>query len=53
MIIVTDNDPKIMHALGNVVDLGPRNFCNSVRCKDIAQGISSKRRFVLSYIHIY
>ena len=25
MINITDHDPKIMHALGNVVDLGPRN----------------------------
>ena len=46
MIIVTDHDPKIMHALGNVVDLGPRNRCNYIRCKDIARGLSIKRRFV-------
>ena len=34
MLIVTDHDPKIIHAMGNVVDLGPRNFCNSIinRC---------------------
>ena len=53
MIIVTDHDPKIMHALGNVVDLGPRNCWNFIRCKYIAQGLSCKRRFVLSYMYIY
>ena len=52
MIIVTDHDPNIMHALGNVVDLGPRNYCNSIRCEDIAQGLSIERRFALSYIYI-
>ena len=41
-----------MHALGNVVDLGPHNYCNDIRCKGIAQGLSIKRRFVLTYIHI-
>ena len=41
-----------MHALGNAVDLGPRNCCHSIKCKDFAQGLSSKRRFVLSYIYI-
>ena len=50
IITITDHDPKIMHALGNVVDLGSRNRCNSIRCTDIAQGLSSKRRFVLSFI---
>ena len=34
------------------VDLGPCNPCNSIRCEDIAQGISTKRHFVLSYIYI-
>ena len=52
MIIITDHNPKIMHALGNVVDLGPRNCCYSIRCKEIAQGLSSNRRFVLSYIYV-
>ena len=52
MITVTDHDPKIMHTVGNAVDLGPRNSCNSIRCLDIAQGLSSKRRFVLPYIYI-
>ena len=52
MIPVTDDDPKIMHALGNVVDPGPRNYCNSIRCNYITQGLSSKRRFELSYIYI-
>ena len=47
MITVTDHDPKIMHALDNVVDMGPRNCCNYTRCKAIAQGHSNKRRFVL------
>ena len=43
MIIITDHDhPKSMHALGNAVDLGLRNCCNSIRCKDIAQGLSIK-----------
>ena len=34
MIVVTNHDPKTIHALGNVVDVGPRNFCNSIinRC---------------------
>ena len=51
MITVTDHDPEIMPALGNVVDLGPRSCCNSIRCKDIAHGLQRKqRRFVLSYI---
>ena len=49
---VTDHDPEIMHALRNAVDLGHRNCCNCNRCKDIAQGISNKRRFVLIYIYI-
>ena len=44
MITVTDHDPEIVHALGNAVDLGPRNCCNCIRCKDIAQGISNKSR---------
>ena len=52
MMTVTDHDPEIMHALGNAVDLGPRNCCNCIRCKDIAWGLSSKRRFVLIYIYI-
>ena len=52
MIIVTDHDPKIMHALGNVVDLGLRNYCNSIGYKYIAQGFSIKRRFLLSYMYI-
>ena len=52
LIPVKDHDPKIMHALGNAVDLGPRNCYHSIRCKDIAQDLSSKRRFVLSYIYI-
>ena len=53
MIIITDHDdPKIMHALGNAVDLGLRNCCDSIRGKDIAQGLSIKRRFVLSYIYV-
>ena len=54
MITIIDHDhPKIMHALGNAVDLGLRNCCNSIRCKDIAQGLSIKRRFVLiSYIYV-
>ena len=52
MMTVTDHDPKIMHALGNAVDLGPRNCCNCIRCKNIAQGISNKRRFVIIYIYI-
>ena len=43
MINVTDHDPKIMHALGNVVDLVLRNCCNYIRCNDIAQGLSIKR----------
>ena len=53
LITVEDHDPKIMHALGNAVDLGPRNCCRSIiiRCKDIAQDLSSKRPFVLSYIY--
>ena len=51
MMTVTGHDPEIMHALGNAVDLGPRNCCNCIRCKDIAQGISSKRRFLLIYIY--
>ena len=38
--------------MGNIVDLGPRNPCNSIRCEKIAQGISIDRRFVLSYIYI-
>ena len=50
MVFVTDHDPKIMHASGNVVDLGPRNCCSSIRFKDTTQGLSSKRRFVLSYV---
>ena len=39
IIIVTDHDPKIIPALGNALDLGPRNFCNYIinRCKDIAR----------------
>ena len=52
MLTVTDHDPEIMHALGNAVDLGPRNCCNCIRCKNIAQGISNKRLFVLIYIYI-
>ena len=52
MITVEYHDPKIMHALGNVVDLEPRNCCNYVRCKGIAQGLPRKRRLVLSYIYI-
>ena len=28
------------------------NCCNSIRCKDIAQGLSIKHRFVLSYIYV-
>ena len=51
IITVTDHDPEIMHAFGNAVDLEPRNCCNCIRCKDIAQGISYKRRLV--QIHIY
>ena len=39
--------------MGTVVDLGPCNPCNSIRCEHIAQGISVRRRFVLSYIYIY
>ena len=50
IITVTDHDPEMMHALGNAVDLGPRNCCNCIRCKHIAQGISNKRRFVLIHI---
>ena len=38
--------------MGNIVDLGPRNLCNYIRCENIAQGISVERRFVLSYICI-
>ena len=41
-----------MLALGNIVDLGFRSCCNSIRCKEIGQGLSSKRRFVLSWIYI-
>ena len=52
MMTVTDHDPEIMYALGSAVDLGPRNCCNCIRCKDIAHGISNKRRFVLIYIYI-
>ena len=48
---VTDHDPEIIHVLGNAVDLGPRNCCNCIRCKDIVHGISNKRRFVLTYIY--
>ena len=47
MIIVTVHDLKIMRALGNTVDLEPRNCCISFRCKTITQGLSIKRRFVL------
>ena len=36
--------------MGNV-DLGPRNPYYYVRCEDIAEGLSIKRRFVLSYIY--
>ena len=39
--------------MGTVIDLGSCNPCNSIRCEDIAQGISVRRRFVLSYIYIY
>ena len=52
MMTATDHNPEIMHALGNDVGLGPRNCCNCIRCKDIAHGISNKRRFVLIYIYI-
>ena len=52
IIIVTNHDPKIMHASGNVVDPGPRNCCNSIRCTDIAQDLSTKRHFVLTYIYV-
>ena len=38
--------------MGNIVDLGPRNPCNSITCEDIAQVFSIERRFVLSYIYI-
>ena len=43
IMIVTDHDPKIIRALGNVADLGPRNFCNSIinRCKDIARAFQA------------
>ena len=41
-----------MHALDDAVDLGPRNCCNYIGCKDIAQGLSSKRPFVLSYLYL-
>ena len=51
-IVGTHHNPKIMHALENVVDLGLRNCRNSIRCKDIAQDCSIKRRFVLSYMLI-
>ena len=30
MIVVTNHDPKIIHAVGNVVDVGPRNCCNTI-----------------------
>ena len=41
--------------MGTVVDLpiGPCNPCNYIRCDVIAQGISVRRRFVLSYTYIY
>ena len=38
--------------MGNIVDLGPRNPCNYIRCENIAQDISIERCFVLSYIYI-
>ena len=36
----------------NTVDLEPRNCCNYIRCKYIAQSLLIKRRFGLSYMYV-
>ena len=36
--------------MGDVGDMGPCNYCASIRCEHIAQSLSIKRRFKLRYI---
>ena len=43
--------PRDCRDMDTAVDLGLCNPYNSIRSEDIAQGISTKRRFVLSYIY--